>query len=229
MRRIPHIIIELLVLLTVVAATAPAQDIMTSSEYFKAVSDNYGTIEDYEAEITITKGDEELTGTLYYKSPNLLRINFTEPEDQVLTVNNDELLLHLPQHHVVMKQELESHSEATLATMASSEGLQLLKNSYSIAFLDSPQLVPLEEDSDETVRKLQLEWREPGEGFRQIIMSVNTDMMIRRMEGLTEDYEEFRFDFENIEINQGIPSARFDYESPPSAYNIENFLFTPEN
>lgn len=229
MRKIPYILIELLFLLSAVAVTVPAQQIMTSSEYFEAVSDNYGTIEDYEAELTITREDEELTGTLYYKSPNLLRINFTKPEDQVLAVNNDELLLHLPQHHVVMKQKLESHSEAALATMASSEGLQLLKNSYSIAFLDSPQLVPLEEDSDETVRKLQLEWRTPGEGFRQIIMSVNTDMMIRRMEGLTADYEEFRFDFENIVINQGIPTARFDFESPPSAYNIENFLFTPEN
>lgn len=229
MRKITYILIEILFLLSAVAVTVPAQEIMTSSEYFSAVSDNYGTIEDYEAEITITRDDEELRGTLYYKSPNLLRIDFSEPEEQVLAVNNDELLLHLPQHHVVMKQDLESHSEATLATMASSEGLQLLKNSYSIAFLDSPQLVPLDEDSDETVRKLQLEWREPGEGFRQIIMSVNTDMMIRRMEGLTAEYEEFRFDFRNIVINQGIPTARFEYESPPSAYNIENFLFTPEN
>lgn len=229
MRKITYILIEILFLLSAVAATVPAQQIMTSSEYFNAVSDNYGTIEDYEAEITITREDEKLKGTLYYKSPNMLRINFSEPEDQVLAVNNDELLLHLPQHHVVMKQKLESHSEAALATMASSEGLQLLKNSYSIAFLDSPELVPLEEDSVETVRKLQLEWRTPGEGFRQIIMSVNTDMMIRRMEGLTAEYEEFRFDFRNIVTNQGIPTARFEYESPPSAYNIDNFLFTPDN
>ncbi|MFO7848589.1 MAG: outer-membrane lipoprotein carrier protein LolA [Spirochaetia bacterium] len=229
MRTIQNILISTFFLVLVAVGTAPAQDIMTSSEYFEAVSDNYSTIEDYEAEITITKGDEELTGTLYYKSPNLLRIDFEDPEDQVMVVNNDELLLHLPQHHVVMQQKLESHSEEALATMANSEGLQLLKNSYSIAFLDSPQFVPLDEDSDESVRKLKMEWRTPGEGFRQIIMSVNEDMLIRRMEGLTADYEEFHFDFEDITINQGIPSARFEYESPPSAYNIENFLFTPEN
>ncbi len=206
-----------------------AQEIMTAEQYFDAVSENYGTIEDYEAEITITRGEKTFTGTIFYKTPNLLRIDFSNPEDQVLVVNNEKLMLHLPQHHVVMQQELERHSEAGLASMASSKGLEMLKRSYSVAFLEGPQLVPLDEGSNEMVRKLKLAWRTPGEGFRQIIMSVNKDMMIRRMEGLTAEYQRFRFDFTNISVNQGIPAARFEFDSPPSAYRIDNFLFTPES
>lgn len=215
--------------LTFAAGMVSAQEIMTAEQYFDAVSEQYGTIEDYQANITITKGEEAFEGTIFYKSPNLLRIDFTDPEDQVLVVNNEKMMLHLPQHHVVMQQELKPHSEAALASMASSQGLQLLKRSYSVAFLEGPQLVQLDENSDEMVRKLKLAWRKPGEGFRQIIMSVNKDMMIRRMEGLTAEYERFQFDFTSITVNQDIPTARFEYESPPSAYQIDNFLFTPES
>lgn len=211
------------------AAGLGAQNIMTAEEYFDAVSEHYGTIDDYEAQISITRGDQLFKGTLFYKKPNLLRINFSEPQDQVLVINNEKMMLHLPQHHVVMQQELKEHSNAALASMASEQGLELLNRSYSVAFLDGPQLVPLDEESDIMVRKLKLAWRTPGEGFRQIIMSVNKDMMIRRMEGLTAEYERFSFDLTNITTNQGIPGARFDYESPPSAYQINNFLFTPES
>lgn len=208
---------------------ASAQEIKTAEQYFNAVSENYGTIEDYTAHITITKGETVLEGTIFYRSPNLLRINFSKPEDQVLVVNNKKLMLHLPQHHVVMQQEIKSNSEAALASMASEKGLILLKRSYSVAFLDSPNFVPLEKDSNEKVRKLKMEWRKPGQGFRQIIMSVNEDMLIRRMEGLTGEYERFQLDFTNIQLNQGIPNARFEFDSPPSAYRIDNFLFTPES
>ncbi len=204
-----------------------AQEIMTAEQYFDAVSENYGTIEDYKARITITRSDQVLTGMLYYRKPNLMRIDFSDPAEQVLVVNDEKLMLHLPQHHVVMQQELTPHSQAGLTSMASSQGLNMLKQAYSVAFFEGPQLVPLDEESDESVRKLKLAWRKPGEGFRQIVMSVNNDMMIRRMEGLTAEYEQFRFDLMDIEVNQGIPAARFDYDSPPSAYQIDNFLFTP--
>ena len=41
--------------------------------------------------------------------------------------------------------------------------------------------------------------------------------------------EKIIFDFTNLEINRGIPDARFDYKSPPEGNTIENFLFEPEN
>jgi outer membrane lipoprotein-sorting protein len=145
-KKIPIFFIAISIFFTLLVAGTFAQEIMTAEQYFDAVSEHYGTIEDYEANITINRGDETFTGTVFYKTPNLLRINFTEPEDQVLVVNNEKLMLHLPQHHVVMQQELKRHSEAGLASMASSKGLELLKRSYSVAFLEGPQLVPLDEE-----------------------------------------------------------------------------------
>jgi len=210
---------------------AAAQEILTAGEFFDQVSEKYGTIEDYIAQITITHDETTMEGTVYYKAPALLRIDFSQPEDQVLVVDGEQLMLHLPQHHVVMKQSLEQSSSAgiTGAGMASEKGLQLMKRSYSIAFLEGPESIPLEEESDIMVHKLKLAWRTPGEGFRQLKMSVTQNNMIRRLVGITGNYERFQFDFTDIRTNQDIPESRFEYDEPPSAYRIDNFLFDPKS
>ena len=205
-----------------------AQDILTAVQFFDSISANYGEIDDYEARISIITSEASMEGVLFYKSPNLLRINFSEPEEQVISVNNDILTLHIPDQNVIMEQKLQRHSDATLAVMASKEGLELLKKGYSVAFLKGPDPVLLDEGSEEIVRKLNLVWRQTDEGYRQIEMSITEDGMIRRMKGLTVNYETFQFDFTEIRINQSIPLSRFDYEAPPSAYVMNNFLFEPE-
>ena len=169
-----------------------------------------------------------MEGILFYKSPNLLRINFSKPEEQVISVNNDVLTLHIPDQNVVMQQTLKRHSNAALAAMASKQGLELLKKGYSIAYLKGPDPVPLDEGSEELVTKLKLVWRQTDEGYRQIEMSIGADGMIRRMKGITVNYDTFQFDFTEIRINQSIPVSRFEYEAPPSAYVMNNFLFEPE-
>ncbi len=204
------------------------QDILTAAQFFDSISDIYGSIEDYEARISIVTTETSMEGVLFYKSPNLLRINFSEPEEQVISVNNDILTLHIPDQNVIMQQKLQRHTDATLAVMASKEGLELLRKGYSVAFLKGPDPVFLEEESEELVRKLNLVWRKTDEGYRQIEMSITEDGMIRRMKGLTVNYETFQFDFTEIRINQSIPLSRFEYESPPSAYVMNNFLFEPE-
>ena len=205
-----------------------AQDILTASQFFDSISDKYSTVEDYEARISITAGETVMEGILFYKNPNLLRINFSEPEEQVISVYDDILTLHIPDQNVIMEQKLQRHSDASLAVMASKQGLQLLRRGYSVAFLKGPEPVALEEGSDELVRKLNLVWRQTDEGYRQIEMSIGENGMIRRMKGLTVNYETFQFDFTEIRINQNIPEVRFEYEAPPSAYVMNNFLFELE-
>ncbi len=205
-----------------------AQDILTAGQFFDTLSTKYGGIEDYEARISIITDKVSMEGILFYKSPNLLRINFSKPEEQVISVNNDVLTLHIPDQNVVMQQTLKKHSNAALAAMASKQGLELLKKGYSIAFLKGPDPVPLDEGSEELVTKLKLVWRQTDEGYRQIEMSIGTDGMIRRMKGITVNYDTFQFDFTGIRINQSIPLSRFEYEAPPSAYIMNNFLFEPE-
>jgi len=215
-------------LLVLVFLQVYAQDILTAGQFFDTLSATYGSVDDYEARISIVTDEALMEGILYYKSPNLLRINFSKPEEQVISVNNDILTLHIPDQNVVMQQTLKKHSNAALAAMASKQGLELLKKGYSIAFLKGPDPVPVDEGSDELVTNLKLVWRQTDEGYRQIEMSIGTDGMIRRMKGITVNYDTFQFDFTEIRINQSIPLSRFEYEAPPSAYIMNNFLFEPE-
>jgi outer membrane lipoprotein-sorting protein len=210
------------------AGAVSAQEIMTANDYFNSISERYGRVDDYEARLTITREEEAVTGTVYYKNPNLLRINFSEPEEQVLALDGELLTIYIPAHSVIMQQSIKRHSSATLASMASSQGLNLLKRNYSIAYLSGPDPVPLDEESEEMVIKLKLEWKSTDEGFRQLEISVGENGLIRRIVGVTGGYENIQFDFTNIIINRNIPDARFQYESPASANVFNNFLFDPE-
>lgn len=222
------LIISFLSLLLLGTGLLAAQEILTATDYFDSISEQYGAVNDYQADIVISREEEEMKGILYYKNPNLLRIDFIEPEEQVLAIDGKQLTIYLPQHSVIMQQQLKRHSSATIATMASSQGLHLLRSNYSIAYLEGPEPVPLEEGSREMVVKLKLVGRSTNAGFRQLEVSVGENGLIRRIIGVTLGYEDLQFDFKNLVINRGIPDARFNYESPASANVFDNFLFEPE-
>ena len=202
--------------------------IVTANEYLNFVSAQYGSIEDYEAKVTITKGKEKMSGIIYYKTPSLLRINFDNPKEQVLVVDKEKLVIYIPKYRVIMQQKLKKKGGVSGAGMASREGLRILKRNYIVSYLESPDFVPLDEGSTEMVKKLKFVWRTADEGFRQLVMSVGEDNLIRRMVCVTADYTEMQFDFTDIKTNEGIPDTRFEYDSPASANVFENFLFEAE-
>ena len=205
------------------------QRIVTASEFLNFVSVQYGSIEDYEANVTITKGKEKMSGILYYKTPSLLRINFDTPKEQVLVVDKEKLVIYIPKYRVIMQQKLKKKGGSVSgAGMASREGLKILKQNYTVAYLESPDFVPLDDGSEEMVKKLKFIWRTADEGFRQLVMSVGQDNLIRRLLCVTADYTEMQFDFTDIKTNEGIPDTRFEYDSPASANVFENFLFDAE-
>ena len=207
--------------------SAAQERIVTANEYLNFVSAQYGSIEDYEAKVAITKGKEKMTGTIYYKTPSLLRINFDNPKEQVLVVDKEKLVIYIPKYRVIMQQKLKKGGVSG-AGMASREGLKILKRNYIVSYLESPDFVPLDDGSEEMVKKLRFVWRTADEGFRQLIMSVGEDNLIRRMVCVTADYTEMQFDFTDIRTNEGIPDTRFEYDSPASANVFENFLFEAE-
>jgi outer membrane lipoprotein-sorting protein len=213
-------------LLLILIQTLTAQELVTASDFFDEVSQRYREIEDYQARLTITQEESVMTGVLYHKRPNFLVIEFTEPEEQVIAVDGEKLIIYIPYLNVAMEQVLEQ-GEPT-AALASEQGLELMKSRYSVAYLDSQDPVPLDEDGDEMVRKLKLEWRSIDEGFRELILSINEDLLIRRIAGITSGFRQVQLDFEDILTNQNVPEGKFRYESPPSANVINNFIFEPE-
>jgi outer membrane lipoprotein-sorting protein len=205
-----------------------AQEIITAEKYLEMVSERYGSIRDYEASIAIRSGNSDMTGTVSHLSPSFLRIDFSRPADQVIVFNGELLTVYLPEFRAVLNQSVNQsrRSGTTGASMASAQGLTLLRRNYVPSFVTGPNPEQLDNNNRERVVKLRLTRRSVSEGFREIILSVNPDTkLIRRIEGRTIADGEVRFDFTNVKINQGIPEQRFMYDSPASANMYNNFLF----
>jgi outer membrane lipoprotein-sorting protein len=229
LRHSPIFFYIIVILILSTCGLLSAQEILTAENYFDEVSARYGKIQDYTASISITQGETVMAGVLYYKNPNLLRIDFTDPEEQVLVTNGLELTIYIPKYEVILVQRLRRRSQAALASMASEQGLNLLKKNYGVAYLSGPEFIPLEEGSQEQVRKLKLESRSTAEGFRQIVLAIGRTGLIRRITGVTIGYEEFMLDLTDIVVNQNIPDMRFEYDSPPYANVYNDFLFEAED
>ena len=207
-----------------------SQEIITAEKYLESVSDRYAGIKDYEARVVIRSDATEMTGALSYLEPFFLRIDFTEPSEQVLVFNGELLTVYIPRLRAVLNQSVtpvrRQSSPAGGASMATSQGLQLLRRGYVPSFVTGPDPVPLDERNRDMVVKLRLTRRIASEGFREIIMSIDpSTSLIRRIEGKTIADSLVRFDFTNIRTNVGVPELRFLYDSPASANMYNNFLF----
>jgi outer membrane lipoprotein-sorting protein len=208
-------------------AVLQAQEIITAERYLEMVSERYAGIKDYEAKIVIRSGNTDMYGTLSHLTPSFLRIDFSTPSEQVIVFDGELLTVYLPEYRAVLNQMVSGQrAGASSASLASSQGLSLLRRNYVPSFLTGPEPVPLEADSGETVVKIRLTRRSVSEGFREIILSVDpVTRLIRRIEGRTIAEGQVRFDFSQIKTNQGIPEGRFLYDSPASANLYNNFLF----
>jgi outer membrane lipoprotein-sorting protein len=207
---------------------AASQEIITAERYLETVGERYGTIRDYEAQLVIRSGSNEMQGNVSHLAPSFLRIDFTRPAEQVIVFNGELLTVYLPEYRAVLNQTVTQsrRSGTSGASLASAQGLILLRRNYVPSFVTGPTPVPLDSSSNERVVKVRLTRRTISEGFREIILSINPDTkLIRRLEGQSIAGSLVQFDFTNVRINQGIPELRFLYDSPASAYMYNNFLF----
>lgn len=204
-----------------------AQNITTAAKFFQSVSEYYGTIKDYEATMNITAGRSQMAGQVSFKRPNLLRIDFTNPKEQVILFNGDTLTIHLPGISSNLKQSVSPSTDQAGMNLATPQGLALMSRYYSVAYEVGQDPVPLSESNPEQVIKLVLYPRNSSEGFRRIKLAVVPETkLIRQVEALTTQGQTFVFYFYNYNLNQNIPDQRFVYDAPSDANNFNNFLFS---
>lgn len=215
------------VLLLCMGSSGYSQQILTATEFFDKVALDYAGVSDYIATMKWTDESGSMEGTLYYKKPNLIRIDFTDPRDQVLVSDGKVFMIYVPAFNVVLKQELRGIPSPAPGALATAEGLSIMRRNYNIAYLEGPGPVPLDDGSNLFVTKLRLDAKQVTEGFRQLVLSVTENGYIRRIVGTKVDWEEVQLDLSDLQLNQSIPASRFDYEPEASASVNENFLFEP--
>ena len=203
-----------------------AQGITTASAYFKTISEYYASLQDYEVDFEITIDKKETAGVLSYKAPELLRLDYSNPKDQVICFNGDLLTVYLPEASAVLMQQTSKENSAA-ANLATGQGLALMSRYYTVSYETGQAAEPLDEGSDEMVVKFILTKKTASEAFRYIKLCVNeSTKLIRRVEAVTSKGETFLFNFYDYRINTGISEQRFVYDAPSSANNYNNFLYS---
>ncbi len=216
-----------LILNFIFAAAFSQEAIITANEYFKSVSEKYGTIKDYLANVDIVVDKENMQAELTYLSPDKVRFDFSRPNNQVIVFNGETLTIYLPGSAAVLTQSANSGDGAKAANLATSEGLALMRRYYSVSYETSQEAVPLEEGSEEMIVRLVLWRRTTAEAFRYIKLSVNPETkMIRRVEAVTPNNVTYMMTFSDYEVNQGLSAQRFSYDIPSAANVYDNFMFS---
>jgi outer membrane lipoprotein-sorting protein len=212
-------------------APAAAQEIVTAAQYFSLVADRYAQIVDYEGKIAISTGKDQMRGDISFKAPSLIRVDFTSPPDQVIAFDGQTLTVYIPGYNAILSQTTADKPGAGTASLATREGLRMLKRNYSVAFESSPAPLPLDGGAaGEQAVRLVLGRTSAAEGFKTLKLYISPDTkLIRRIEGWTIAGDKLTFDFTGIKTNVGIPAARFVYDSPASANVYNNFLFKSDN
>lgn len=211
------------------AFAQPNQNIVTASSYFKGVCDVYSKIKDYQVtmDITVTQGKEKtfMSTTTSFKSPNLLRLDFSRPKEQVICFNGNKLIVYLPKTHAILEQAVTS-DDSDGARLATSSGLSMMSRYYTVAYEIGQSPVPLEKNSTEDVIKLILTRKSNLESFRTIALSITPKTnLIRRLKATASNGNVFIFDYYDYMLNQNMSEQRFLYDPPSSANNFSNFLF----
>lgn len=208
-------------------AFVSAQSITTASAYFKTVSEYYASLKDYEVDFELKIDKKESAGVISYKAPDLLRIDYTNPEEQVIVFNGDMLTIYLPDSSAVLQQQISGTTGSSAASVATPQGLGLMSRYYTVSYETGQAPEPLEEGSDEMVVKFILTRKTSSEAFKYMNLSINPDTkLIRRISAVTTKDEKFVFNFYDYKLNPGLTDQRFIYDPPSSANNYNNFLFS---
>lgn len=204
-----------------------AQNITTASAYFKTISEYYGTIKDYEVDFEIKIDKTETAGKLSFKAPDLLRMDYSNPQEQVICFNGDMLTIYLADTKAVLQQQITPGSSSNAASLSTPQGLSLMSRYYTVSYETGQNAEPLEEGSDEMVVKFILTRKSAAEAFKYIRLAVNEKTkLIRRVEAVTPKGETFMFNFYDYKLDQNISEQRFVYNAPSDANNYNNFLFS---
>ena len=206
------------------AGTSAFAQITTASAYFKTVSDYYASLKTYEVDFEMSMDGNEMAGHLSFKAPDLLRMDFSNPEEQVIVYSSDLLTIYLPGSAAVLQQQVSSESSGS--KLATPQGLNLMNRYYTVAYEVGQEPEALDSESSEQVVKLILYKRSTAEAFKYIKIAISAETkLIRRIEAATNSGDDLILNFYDYKLNTDISDQRFIYDAPSSANNYNNFLF----
>ncbi|HOJ64686.1 MAG TPA: outer-membrane lipoprotein carrier protein LolA [Spirochaetota bacterium] len=211
-------------------------ELLSAKDLLQKFSDNFKkNVKDYEADIKWYQDDNIQSGKIYFKNPQKLRINFTDPNKQVICTNGYTLWVFIDYLNLTLKQEIlqkekskteEGKTESVVnPILINPMGYDKFLSNYSIEYYEGKTKTQYKDGK--MVYKMKLiRWRSSKYGFNSLIITIEDNGLIRRIEGVTAAMRKIVLEIDNIKLNTGIGDSFFNYQPPSYANTIENFITT---
>lgn len=211
-------------------------ELVSAKDLLQSFSDNFKkNVKDYEADIKWYQDDSVLVGKIYFKNPQKLRINFTDPNKQIICTNGYTLWVFIDYLNLTLKQEIlqkekskttEGKTQAIVnPLLINPMGYDKFLSNYSIEYYGGKTKSQYKDGK--MVYKMRLiRWKSSKYGFNSLIITVEDNGLIRRVEGVTAALRKIVLEIDNIKLNIGISDNFFDYQPPSYANTLENFITT---
>jgi len=209
-------------------------DLIGAKELLEKLSGSFkSNIKDFQADIKWSQDNNSQKGVLFFKNPQKLRINFTEPSGQVICTNGYTLWVYLEHLNLLLKQDIlykekSRSSDGKVQTVVSPillnpVGFDRFLSDYSVEYQEAKGKVDYKDGSKVYKFKL-IRWRSLRGGFNTLLISVQDNGFIRRVEGITANYKHVILEIDNIKPNNGVNEELFNYDSKAHANTVENFI-----
>ena len=210
------------------------EEVMSAQDLLNRLSDNAKTnIKNMEAQMQWVQAGTTQKAKVYFKNPQKLRIDFSEPEGQVICTDGYELLVYIPSLNIVLRQNIlkkdktkdEDGNTQIIENpiLVNPVGLDHFLKNYAISYHETKSKTKLEDGSEVYQFKL-IRWQSSPNGFNRVYLYVQDNGIIRKAEGITAAYQKITLLIDNVKINQEISKTAFEYEPPAHTNTVDDFI-----
>jgi outer membrane lipoprotein-sorting protein len=230
------------------------EELIGPKDLLQRISNKFKSeVKDFKADIKWIQGNNVQKGEVLFKNPQKLRINFNEPQGQVICSNGYDLWVYISTLNTILHQKImdkprvktdnkskpdqnkskngqnksksdQTKNESLLNPIfLNPVGFDKFLSDYSIEYHETKDKVAYTDGTK--VYKFKLfRWRSSKSGFNVIILTVQENGLIRQVEGTTASYRRLIYELDNIQTNTNLSELLFDYEPPTHATIIDNFI-----
>ncbi len=196
-------------------------NIISVNDIKKKMSEMFESIKDYTADFEWINGVVHYNGSIKYKKPDRILLNFVEPQDQKIISNGQILYIYIPYLKVVVQQMLTEDTESEILMTGTETGLSKLFDEYSFSFYDYSSLQPFRNSRAYHLRLVQ---KTPKVGFEKMDIWVAENGLLLQSNGRSPNGIEVSLIFSNIQLNTELPDYIFEFDVPADSQIIRNII-----
>lgn len=203
---------------------AEAASLSGVEDLVEKVDARYAQIQDLQADFTQKTTLEGFTtgftseGQLYLKKPGLLRWDYLRPNEERIYVDDDQVMMYVPEHQQVIKGRL-TQIAASKGPLALLQGVGTLSHQFDV--VESPDSSKGGEEFP-TVTLIPKTAEDEIPTIKKIVLQLSPDSYV--IQGITlfeVSGTISRIMFENIQINQNLSPSIFNFEIPADVVVVE--------